>query len=211
MQHPSQAETVPLVCVARAKCKEKFCSPVYPSRQASSLNALPSGRTLMANAGSATLLGLGAALMAGVSFVILQRSAQQVTDDVVGHFALFHLSLRNVQWWLGSLAAIGSFVFQALALTMGSVVLVQSLQATALLFALPIDARLTHHRLTGREWMWAVLLAAAVAVIVLAGDPGAGYARAPLHTWVVVAMVTVPAVLLCVIGARFLSGTVSAV
>ena len=89
----------------------------------------------MANAESATLLALGAALMAGVSFVILQRSAQQVTDDVVGHFALFHLSLRNVQWWLGSLAAIGSFVFQALALTMGSVVLVQPLQATALLFA----------------------------------------------------------------------------
>jgi drug/metabolite transporter (DMT)-like permease len=165
----------------------------------------------MANAESATLLALGAALMAGVSFVILQRSAQQVTDDEVGHFALFHLSLRNVQWWLGSLAAMGSFVFQALALTMGSVVLVQSLQATALLFALPIDARLTHHRCTARELMWAVLLAAAVAVIVLAGDPGAGYARAPLHTWVVVAMVTVPAVLLCVIGARFLSGTASAV
>jgi drug/metabolite transporter (DMT)-like permease len=165
----------------------------------------------MANAEYATLLALGAALMAGVSFVILQRSAQQVTDDEVGHLTLFQLSLRNVQWWLGSLAAMGSFVFQALALTKGSVVLVQSLQATALLFALPIDARLTHHRCTAREWMWATLLAAAVAVIVLAGDPSAGYARAPLHTWAVVAMVTVPALLLCVVGARFFTGTASAV
>lgn len=159
----------------------------------------------------ATLLALVAALLAGVSYVILQRSAQQVTEEQVGHLALFHLSLRHVQWWLGSLAALGSFVFQALALTMGSVVLVQSLQATALLFALPIDARLTHHRCTAKEWMWAILLAAAVAVIVLAGDPTAGYARAPLHTWVLVAAVMVPGLLLCVLGARLASGTTSAV
>ncbi|OBK21690.1 hypothetical protein A5634_09745 [Mycobacterium asiaticum] len=165
----------------------------------------------MANVEYATLLALGAALMAGLSYVILQRSAQQVTDEEVGHLTLFQLSLQNAQWWLGSLAAMGSFVFQALALTMGSVVLVQSLQATALLFALPIDARLTHHRCTAKEWMWAILLAAAVAVIVLAGDPSAGYARAPLHTWVVVAVVMVPALLLCVVGARLTSGTVSAV
>lgn len=159
----------------------------------------------------ATLLALGAALLAGVSYVILQRSAQQVTAGRVGHLTLFQLSLRNVQWWLGSLAALGSFVFQAFALTMGSVVLVQSLQATALLFALPIDARLTGHRSTVKEWMWAVLLAAAVAVIVLAGDPSAGYAHAPLHTWVVVAAVVIPGLLLCVLGARLTSGTVSAV
>ncbi|MHA7650506.1 DMT family transporter [Mycobacterium sp. ML4] len=165
----------------------------------------------MGNVEYATLLALGAALLAGVSYVILQRSAQQVSDENVGHLTLFQLSLRHVQWWLGSLAALGSFVLQALALTLGSVVLVQALQATALLFALPIDARLTHHRCTAKEWLWAVLLAAAVAVIVLAGDPTAGYARAPLHSWLVVAAVMVPAVLLCVVGARVASGAVSAV
>ena len=122
----------------------------------------------------ATLLALGAALMAGIGYVVLQRSAQQVTTEEVGHFTLFNLSLRHLQWWLGSLAALSSFTLQAIALTLGSVVLVQSLQATALLFALPIDARLTHHRCTAREWMWAVLLAGSVAVIVMAGDPSAG-------------------------------------
>ncbi|CAM4337045.1 hypothetical protein MB901379_01803 [Mycobacterium basiliense] len=158
-----------------------------------------------------TLLALAAALLAGIGYVVLQRSAQQVTDEEVGHFTLFHLSLRHAQWWLGSAAALSSFTLQAVALTMGSVVLVQSLQATALLFALPIDARLTNHRCTPKEWMWAVLLASSVAVIVMAGDPAAGHARAPLSTWAVVAVVMVPAVFLCVLGARMIVGAPSAV
>ncbi|OSC42226.1 DMT family transporter [Mycobacterium decipiens] len=166
----------------------------------------------MAGVELATLLALAAALMAGIGYVVLQRSAQQVTDEEdVGHFTLFHLSLRHAQWWLGSLAALASFTLQAIALTMGSVVLVQSLQASALLFALPIDARLTRHRCTAREWMWAVLLAGAVAVIVMSGNPAVGDTRAPLSTWALVAAVIVPAVLLCVLGAKIASGALSAV
>jgi drug/metabolite transporter (DMT)-like permease len=111
---------------------------------------------------------------------------------------------------VGSTAALISFVLQAIALTMGSVVLVQSLQVTALLFALPIDARLSRHRLTRWEWMWAVLRAGGVAVIVVAGDPTAGHSRAPLSAWAVVATAMVPALLLCVVGARVFSGAKSA-
>ncbi len=135
----------------------------------------------MASVEFATILALGAALLAGIGYVTLQRSARQVTaEEYVGHFTLFHLSLRHALWWLGSLAAVASFTLQAIALTMGSVVLVRSLQATALLFALLIDARLTHHRCTPREWMWAVLLAGAVAVIDHVERPAAGTTRAPL-------------------------------
>ena len=42
----------------------------------------------------------------------------------------------------------------------GSVLLVQALLVTSLLFALPINARLTHRRVTRWEWTWAALLAA---------------------------------------------------
>lgn len=82
----------------------------------------------MASVEFATILALGAALLAGIGYVTLQRSARQVTaEEYVGHFTLFHLSLRHALWWLGSLAAVASFTLQAIALTMGSVVLVQSL------------------------------------------------------------------------------------
>lgn len=55
------------------------------------------------------------------------------------------------------------------------------------------------------------LLAGAVAVIVMSGNPAAGTTRAPFSTWAVVAVVVVPAVVLCVVGARIASGSLSAV
>ena len=66
------------------------------------------------------------------------------------------------------------FALQAAALGLGSVLLVQALLVTSLLFALPISARPAHRRVTRWEWMWAVLLAAAVAVIVTVGNPTGG-------------------------------------
>ncbi|GFG76357.1 hypothetical protein MBOT_37220 [Mycobacterium botniense] len=159
----------------------------------------------------AALLALIAALVSGVGDVIRQRSAQEITDEPVGHVELFRLSLRDTRWWLGGAAAVVSFGLQAVALLVGSVVLVQALQVTALLFALPVYARLTRHPVTRREWTWAALLAAAVAVFVTIGEPAAGQQRASLQTWAVVVMLLGPALALCVLGAQLWSGTVAAV
>lgn len=159
----------------------------------------------------AALLALIAALMSGVGDVIRQRSAQEITDEQVGHLELLRMSLRDVRWWLGGIAAVGSFTLQAVALSLGSVVLVQALQVTALLFALPVYAWLTKHRLSRPEWMWAVLLAGAVAVFVTVGEPAAGYQQASMDSWAVVAMVIGPAMAFCVLGARLWSGPLAAV
>jgi drug/metabolite transporter (DMT)-like permease len=169
------------------------------------------GGIAIANVDIAALLALVAALISGVGDVIRQRSAQEITNEGVGHFELFRLSLRDVRWWWGGLAAAASFGLQAIALALGSVVLVQALQVTALLFALPTNARLTRHPVTRWEWLWAVLLAAAVAVFITVGDPAAGYQRGPLRVWIVVAVVMAPALVLCVLGARIFSGPVAAV
>ena len=99
---------------------------------------------------------------------------------------LFLRLLRDRQWWLGSLVAAVGFALQAAALGLGSVLLVQALLVTSLLFALPISARLSHRRVTRWEWTWAALLAAAVAVIVTVGNPTAGHSRASLETWTAV-------------------------
>jgi len=143
--------------------------------------------------------------------VVRQRSAQEVTDEEVGHVELLRMSLRDAKWWLGAVAAVASAALQAVALALGSVVLVQALQVTALLFALPVYAYLTKQALTRREWLWAVVLAGAVAVFVVVGDPDAAYQRASLVTWAVVAVVIGPAMVLCVLAARIWSGSVAAV
>ena len=48
-------------------------------------------------------------------------------------------------------------------------------------------------------------------MIVIVGNPTAGHSRASLETWTAVAAVMVPALVLCVIGARVWSGPASAV
>lgn len=163
-----------------------------------------SGRAVVA------VLALAAALMVGAGDVVQQRSAQQVTDKAVGTFALFRRLLRDRQWWTGSLVAAVGFGFQAAALGFGSVVLVQALLVTSLLFALLISARVNHRRITRQQGVWAVLLAAAVAVVVTVGDPQQGTARGSVQTWTIVALVMAPALILCVIGARIFRGSVGA-
>jgi drug/metabolite transporter (DMT)-like permease len=164
----------------------------------------------MSKADVAALIALCAALASAIGDVVRQRSAQEITDRQVGHLELFRLSLRDTRWWLGGLGAIANYSLQAGALALGSVMLVTALQVTSLLFALPIYARLAHHRVTRSEWTWAVLLAAALAVVVTVGDPSAGNDRASLQTWVAVAVVLGPILVLCVVGARLWSGGAAA-
>jgi drug/metabolite transporter (DMT)-like permease len=165
----------------------------------------------MDKADIAALLALGAAFFIAVGDVIHQRSAHDVTDEPVSHTELFMRLLRDGQWWLGSGVAAAGFALQAAALGLGSVLLVQAMLVTSLLFALPISARLSHRPVTRWEWTWAALLAAAVAIIVTVGNPTAGHSRASLETWTAVIAVLGPALVLCVVGARIWSGPVSAV
>jgi drug/metabolite transporter (DMT)-like permease len=160
----------------------------------------------MSKADYAALIALCAALASAIGDVVRQRSAQEITDKQVGHLELFRLSLRDMRWWLGGCGAIANYSLQAAALALGSVVLVTALQVTSLLFALPIYARLAHHRVTRSEWMWAVLLAAALAVLVTIGDPGAGHPRGSLAAWMAVAVIMGPLLVVCVLGARVWSG-----
>ena len=165
----------------------------------------------MDKADIAALLALGAAFFIAVGDVMHQRQAHEVTDEQVGHVELFLQLLRDRRWWLGSLVAAVGFGLQAAALGLGSVLLVQALLVTSLLFALPINARLSHRRVTRWEWTWAALLAAAVAVIVTVGNPTAGHSRASFETWAEVVAVLGPALALCVIGGSMVKGPLSAV
>jgi drug/metabolite transporter (DMT)-like permease len=160
----------------------------------------------MSKADFAALIALCAALASAIGDVVRQRSAQEITDKQVGHLELFRLSVRDTRWWLGAVGAVANYSLQAAALALGSVVLVTALQVTSLLFALPIYARLAHHRITRREWMWAVLLAGALAVLVTVGHPSAGHSRGSLGAWLTVAVVMGPVLVLCVLGARVWAG-----
>lgn len=159
----------------------------------------------------AALLALGAALFIAIGDVIHQRSAHEVTDEPVSHLGLFMRLLRDRKWWLGSGVSAVGFGLQAAALGLGSVLLVQAILVTSLLFALPINARITGQRVSWFQWTWAALLAAAVAVIVTVGNPTEGVSRASFETWSLVIAVLGPALVVCVVGARIFPGPTGAV
>ena len=165
----------------------------------------------MDKADIAALLALGAAFFIAIGDVMHQRSAHEVTDEPVGHLALFTRLLRDRQWWLGSLVSAAGFGLQAAALGLGSVLLVQSILVTSLLFALPINARITRRKVSRFQWTWAALLAASVVVIVTIGNPTEGHSRVSLETWALVIAVLGPALIACIVGARIFSGPSSAV
>lgn len=164
----------------------------------------------MEKADIAALLALGAALFIAIGDVIHQRSAHEVTDEQISHLQLFLRLLKDRAWWIGSLVSAIGFGLQAAALGLGSVLLVQALLVTSLLFALPLNARATHHRVSRFEWTWAVLLAASVVVIITVGNPTAGHSRAGTETWLGVGAVLGPLLVLCIVGARVLAGKVGA-
>jgi drug/metabolite transporter (DMT)-like permease len=160
----------------------------------------------MAKADIAVLLALCAAFFIAIGDVIQQRSTHEVTDEQLSPIELFTRLLRDKTWWVGSVAGGAGFGFQAAALGFGSVLLVQALLVTSLLFALPLSAYFAHRRISRSQWLWAVLLAASVAVIVTVGNPTEGHSRAGLELWIWVAAIMGPAMALCVIGARIWSG-----
>ena len=159
----------------------------------------------------AAVLALGAAFFIAIGDVMHQRQAQEVTDEQVSHLELFLQLLRDRRWWLGSLVAAAGFGLQAAALALGSVLLVQALLVTSLLFALPINARLSDRPVTPWDWAWAALLATAVVVIVTVGNPTAGHSRASFETWAAVIAVLGPVLVLCVVAGSMVKGPLSAV
>ena len=149
---------------------------------------------------------LFAAFWAAVGIVVRQRAIQGAADNPEDSGAIVTSWIRQPSWWAGTLAAIGGYAFQALALAHGSLLLVQPLLVSSLLFVLPLGARFSNQHVRARDWVWALLLTAALTVFVLVGQPREGHYRAPVPAWSVALCASVPVVIVCVLAARRTAG-----
>jgi hypothetical protein len=114
--------------------------------------------------------------------------------------------MRRPQWWAGLVGDTGGYVCQAAALGLGSLLLVQPLLVTALLFALPLGAHFANRRVSRADWGAAVVLTVALAVFVVAGNPQAGSAHGSVDDWVIAIAILAPITGACVIGAATSGG-----
>jgi drug/metabolite transporter (DMT)-like permease len=109
---------------------------------------------------------LAGAVFAAIGIVVRQRATMDVPADQGVSTVMVSTLLRRRLWWAGTAAAVTGYAFQAVALAYGSLLLVAPLLVSALLFALPLSARLAHRRVTRAEWGWAVMLTVALGVFV---------------------------------------------
>lgn len=162
------------------------------------------GRILLQHA-LVVAAALAGAVFAAIGIVVRQRATMDVPRDQGVSTVMVSTLLRRRLWWAGTASAVIGYAFQAVALAYGSLLLVAPLMVSALLFALPLSARLAHRRVSRGEWGWAMLLTLALAVFVsLARTKPGDYDGAALPA-VVVAGVSLLFVAGCLLVALRLS------
>lgn len=147
----------------------------------------------------AVLFALCAAVFAAVGIVVRQRATMDVPAEKGVSTVMLRTLLRRKLWWAGTASAVAGYVFQALALGFGSLLLVQPVLVSALLFALPLSARLAHRKVSRAEWVWALLLTGALTVFVALARASTGTYSVSVTTTITVAVVCAAAVTLCVL------------
>lgn len=142
---------------------------------------------------------LGAALFA-VSAVAQHQAASEVPQGQ----ALMARLVRSPRWWAGIIGDTGGFAFQVAALALGSVLVVQPILVSALVFALPLAGRYSRRPVTWAMWLHALALSVALAVFLVVGDPTPGNPTAPWHDWLIPTVILALAVGAAVAGATTL-------
>lgn len=131
------------------------------------------------------LASVACALIAALLFACASVAQQSAAAQVPEGSSLIAALVRSPRWWAGFVGDGGGYVMQAIALALGSVLVVQPLLVSALLFALPLSARFSGYRLTRATWTLATALAAALAIFLIVGDPTEGNIDAPAREWII--------------------------
>ncbi len=157
------------------------------------------------------LLALGAAFLYAVASVLQQREAESLPDEHSLRLRLMLELLRRPIWLAGYAADWLAFGMQAAALSVGSLIVVQPLIVTGLLFALPIGATWSGRHLTRVDVLWALILTGSLAVFLLVGAPTGGVDQASTGAWLLCAAVLAPFVLVALIAGIRAHGAARAV
>jgi drug/metabolite transporter (DMT)-like permease len=122
--------------------------------------------------------------MYALASVLQQRSAAAQPADQSLRLSLLGRLVRNPVWVLGVSCDVLGYLLQFVALGHGTLVVVQPLLVTGLLFALPLGAAWAGRRLRKRDWLAAVLVVAGLAVFLTVAAPESGHDNVRPIIWV---------------------------
>ncbi len=123
-----------------------------------------------------------------VSAVLQQRDARDTPEDDSLSWRLIADLLRRPRWLLGMGCVLLGFSFQATALSLAPVAVVEPLIATELVLALPFASGFGKRRLGVREWLGAAAVSAGVGIFMAVSSPAGGNPEPSLVTWLSVGL-----------------------
>ncbi|MGW2820372.1 DMT family transporter [Streptomyces sp. NPDC001443] len=150
-------------------------------------------------------LALLAALCNASASVLQRRAAAEESDSRSGaRHAVRWLTrvLQRPHWLAGFGLLILSTVFQAWALAVGSLSVVQPLLASELLFTLVVGSMVFHRRPDRRTWFAFISLGVGLALFLTAASPSAGLETAPDSAWLTAGGVVLALVVALVLASR---------
>jgi drug/metabolite transporter (DMT)-like permease len=165
---------------------------------------------------AAVLLALGAAVAYAAASVLQQREAEADSgadqgSTVGGGFRLVVRLARRPLWLAGLGADAVGYGFQAVALGVGELLVVQPVLTSGILFALPAGAWWAGRKLGRADFVWACVLAAGLTAFVLLAGTEGGHDFASTGAWLACAAVAVPVLVVAMVAGARLRGARRAV
>ncbi|MFH9426479.1 DMT family transporter [Streptomyces sp. NPDC017529] len=140
--------------------------------------------------------------VANATGTVLQRiAARRVPPGDAFSVRLVRHLLRSPAWLGGIAVIVGAAACQALALTLGSLSLVQPILVTELPFTLLIAAAVSRRPLPAAGWVASVMVAAGLGLALAAAAPSGGGSEASAGMWVVTLLASGGAMAACVLAA----------
>jgi len=154
----------------------------------------------------AVVCSIAAAFSYALSNVLQQHEAEQLPADESMHLRFLGALARRPRWLAGMGADVGGFVFEALALGVGTLVIVEPILATSLLLSLFLGAAINKRSISGLAWIAAAVFAIGVATFLELVAPTKGVEVASRHDWLIAGLCISVFVLVCVMLASTTRG-----
>lgn len=116
-------------------------------------------------------LALMSAALFGAGVALQQRPASEVPAEFAARPGLLVRLVHQPVWLVGVVAEIAGFVLQVIALRHGSLVVVQPLLTTSLLFTIALVGAWTRQGVTGVEWAALIAVVAGLALFMFVASP----------------------------------------
>jgi drug/metabolite transporter (DMT)-like permease len=149
------------------------------------------------------VLALAAALSNALTSVFQRMGVEDAPEESTMRLSLLTHALRRGIWLLGFFFMVCAFLFQAFALHVGRLSVVQPMLTAELLFLVFILGTYFGYKVRAREWIGAIAIAAGLSGFLVFAQPGGGERVPSTVGWIVGGGVSAAVIVASVVATRW--------